>query len=110
MRNPLSALKASFEVLNSIIPSKTKANGAYYHLSNQELDLIEEIVTDADETIQNANQTIDLLLTSIDETRVSTSTFRKHSMCEVVEGAIKSFPYKKAADEQAIKFIVLKDF
>lgn len=110
MRNPLSALKASFEVLNSIIPSKTVAKGAYYHLSNQEIDLIEEILHDAEDTIHNANQTIDLLLTSIDETRVSTSTFRKHSICEVVEGAIRSFPYKKAADEQIVKLMPIKDF
>ncbi|MCL9779958.1 hybrid sensor histidine kinase/response regulator [Vibrio sp. S4M6] len=110
MRNPLSALKASFDVLESIIPSKGKAAGAYYHLSSQELGLIEEILHDASDTIQNANQTIDLLLTSIDETRVSTSTFRKHQMKEVVDGAIHSFPYKKASDQQAVKVVTLNDF
>lgn len=69
-----------------------------------------EILNDADEVIHSGNETIDLLLTSIDQHRVSTSTFRKLSAATVVENAIHSFAYKRAVDRAAVSLTVNQDF
>ncbi|MCG6507617.1 hybrid sensor histidine kinase/response regulator, partial [Vibrio parahaemolyticus] len=90
MRNPLSALKSSVDVLRSILPAQNNiSRGA--HIDEQDLTLLHEILDNADDVIHTGNETIDLLLTSIDENRVSRSTFRKQSAREVVDYALHSF-------------------
>ncbi len=63
---------------------------------------LREVSDEAMNIIHSGNETIDLLLTSIDENRVSRSTFKKHSAKTVVGDAIDSFNYKRASDRQAI--------
>ncbi|WP_253809438.1 response regulator [Vibrio sp. RE88] len=104
MRNPLSALKASFDVLSSLLPDEKSKTTEFYSMSHQELTIAREVLSDADEVIQNGNETIDLLLTSIDENRVSTSTFRKQSLKRVTEDSLSSFAYKSSKDKQAVQF------
>lgn len=102
MRNPLSALKASLDVLNSLLPDESISRQSGYKLSSQELALARDVISDADEVIRTGNETIDLLLTSIDENRVSRTTFKKHSIRAVTENALDSFAYKSLKDKKAV--------
>ncbi|WP_391090532.1 response regulator [Vibrio sp. NH-UV-68] len=110
MRNPLSALKSSLDVLDSLLPPLNNSHAASYKLTEQEVAIAREILTDADEVIRTGNETIDLLLTSIDENRVSRNTFKKHSIRHVVEGSLRSFAYKSGKDKQAVNLLPGDDF
>lgn len=110
MRNPLSALKSSVDVLRSILPIKQAGQTKGAHIDGQDLSLLHEILDNADDVIHTGNETIDLLLTSIDENRVSRSTFRKHSAREVVDYALHSFSYKQAMDRQLVTLTMSNDF
>lgn len=106
MRNPLSALKSSVEVVNSILMSKPE--GA--QLTADELKTVHEVLSDANSVIDNGNEAIDLLLTSIDENRVSPSSFKKQSIKSVIESALSSFAFKSKEDKQAIVINGAEDF
>ncbi|MFA0231269.1 response regulator, partial [Vibrio sp. 10N.261.45.A7] len=111
MRNPLSGLLTSIDVMQSILPNpKSGDHKGQYALSNEDVIQLREVGDEAMEIIHSGNETIDLLLTSIDENRVSRSTFKKHSAQMVVEGAINSFNYKRSADKSAISLDVQSDF
>ncbi|MEZ8317772.1 hybrid sensor histidine kinase/response regulator [Vibrio splendidus] len=111
MRNPLSGLLTSIDVMQSILPSpKSGDHKGQYALSNEEVIQLREVGDEAMEIIHSGNETIDLLLTSIDENRVSRTTFKKHSAQAVIEGAIDSFNYKRSADKSAISLDVQSNF
>ena len=111
MRNPLSGLLTSIDVMQSILPNpKSGDHKGQYALSNEDVIQLREVGDEAMEIIHSGNETIDLLLTSIDENRVSRSTFKKHSAQAVVEDAIDSFNYKRSADKSAISLDVQSDF
>ncbi|PTO69423.1 ATP-binding response regulator [Vibrio splendidus] len=111
MRNPLSGLLTSIDVMQSILPNpKNGDHKGQYALSNEEVIQLREVGDEAMEIIHSGNETIDLLLTSIDENRVSRSTFKKHSAQAVIEGAIDSFNYKRSADKSAISLDVQSNF
>ncbi|MEZ9741834.1 response regulator [Vibrio splendidus] len=111
MRNPLSGLLTSLDVMQSILPNpKSGDHKGQYALSNEEVIQLREVGDEAMEIIHSGNETIDLLLTSIDENRVSRSTFKKHSAQAVIEGAIDSFNYKRSADKSAISLDVQSNF
>ncbi|MEF1340795.1 HAMP domain-containing sensor histidine kinase, partial [Vibrio rotiferianus] len=81
-----------------------------YQLSIEDIELLREISDDAMKMIQSGNETIDLLLTSIDENRVSRATFKKHNVQQVIENAIESFSYKRASDRAAISIDIRSSF
>ncbi|PHX04201.1 ATP-binding response regulator [Vibrio splendidus] len=111
MRTPLSGLLTSIDVMQSILPNpKSGDHKGQYALSNEEVIQLREVGDEAMEIIHSGNETIDLLLTSIDENRVSRSTFKKHSAQAVIEGAIDSFNYKRSADKSAISLDVQSNF
>ncbi|MEZ9187201.1 response regulator [Vibrio splendidus] len=111
MRNPLSGLLTSIDVMQSILPNpKSGDHKGQYALSSEEVIQLREVGDEAMEIIHSGNETIDLLLTSIDENRVSRSTFKKHSAQAVIEGAIDSFNYKRSADKSAISLDVQSNF
>ncbi|SDH99462.1 two-component system, CAI-1 autoinducer sensor kinase/phosphatase CqsS [Vibrio xiamenensis] len=110
MRNPLSALKSSLEVLDSILPKNKDMKRDFYSISDSELSLAREVLVDADEVIRSGNETIDLLLTSIDENRVSPATFKRHDVQAVVEKTLKSFSYKRALDRESVFLHVEQNF
>lgn len=77
MRNPLSGLLTSIDVIQSILPNpKSGDHKGQYALSNEDVIQLREVGDEAMEIIHSGNETIDLLLTSIDENRVSRSTFK----------------------------------
>ncbi|EHK0032464.1 response regulator [Vibrio parahaemolyticus] len=111
MRNPLSGLCTSIDVIQSVLPNK-KAMGEkdQYVLSGEDVTLLREVSEDAMNIIHSGNETIDLLLTSIDENRVSRSSFKRYSAQSVVEKAIESFSYKRSTDRFAISFDARSEF
>lgn len=110
MRNPLSGLCSSIDVMQSIIPDPKQEKKDTYQLSIEDIELLREISDDAMKMIQSGNETIDLLLTSIDENRVSRATFKKHNVQQVIENAIESFSYKRASDRAAISIDIRSGF
>lgn len=110
MRNPLSGLLTSIDVIQSVLPSKKEEKKGQYLLSDREVALLRDVSDDAIKIIYSANETIDLLLTSIDENRVSRSTFQQHSAKSVVESAIESFSYKRSTDRLVISLDVRNEF
>ncbi|HHI4988421.1 hybrid sensor histidine kinase/response regulator [Vibrio parahaemolyticus] len=111
MRNPLSGLCTSIDVIQSVLPNK-KAMGEkdQYVMSGEDVTLLCEVSEDAMNIIHSGNETIDLLLTSIDENRVSRSSFKRYSAQSVVEKAIESFSYKRSTDRFAISFDARSEF
>ncbi len=111
MRNPLSGLCTSIDVIQSVLPNKKEMGEKdQYVMSGEDVTLLREVSEDAMNIIHSGNETIDLLLTSIDENRVSRSSFKRYSAQSVVEKAIESFSYKRSTDRFAISFDARSEF
>lgn len=110
MRNPLSGLYSSVNVIQSLIPKPKKEKKATYQLSAEDVSLLHNVSDAAMKMIHGGNETIDLLLASVDESSVSRSTFRHHSALAVVESAIESYSYKQSKDRFAISLDLCSDF
>lgn len=76
MRNPFSALKSSIDVLKTMVPEARGENTKPSTISGSEVVLVNEILDNASEVIRAGNETIDLLLTSIDQNRIAAKTFK----------------------------------
>lgn len=110
MRNPLSALRASNDVLNSLLPRTQNNQGPGFVMSKEEVKLAREILTDANSVIESGNETIDMLLSSIDQSRIATSNYVMQSMQDVISSAVDGFSYKSLPDRQAVIVNVDKNF
>ncbi|MDR9829794.1 response regulator [Vibrio sp. FNV 38] len=110
MRNPLSCLYTSIDLIHSTLPRIQDDLNHTYVLSRDDLLMLRSVSEEASNIIYSGNETIDLLLTSIDENRVSQSTFRKYSVEEVVVSAIDSFGYQGTLASNAVKLHVQSDF
>ncbi|CZF80143.1 ATP-binding response regulator [Grimontia marina] len=109
MRNPLSGLCSTIDLIRATIPDPSN-NEKMYLLNKEDVRLLREVSNDAMNIIRAGNETIDLLLTSIDESRVSRSTFKKHSAQDVLKHAVDSFGYKSVSDKTAISLLRSNDF
>ncbi|MGL6258718.1 ATP-binding response regulator [Vibrio sp. WXL103] len=109
MRNPLSCLSASIELAQATLP-RVQSGVDQYVLSREQLNTLHSLTEEAHNTIISGNETIDLLLTSIDESRVSRSSFQVYSAKQVIENAIDGFSYSNTANRQMIKLVVAEDF
>ncbi|CZF81555.1 CAI-1 autoinducer sensor kinase/phosphatase CqsS [Grimontia celer] len=110
MRNPLSGLCSTIDLIRSTIPDPSDSRNKVYQLQEEDVQLLREVSNDAMNMIRAGNETIDLLLTSIDESRVSRSTFKKHNTRAVLSNAIASFGYKNVADKTSIALRSTHDF
>ncbi|WP_394245344.1 ATP-binding response regulator [Vibrio astriarenae] len=110
MRNPLSCLCTSIDVIQSTLPQAEKRGQKGYYLSEDDVSMMKEVSAEAMKIIQSGNETIDLLLTSIDENRVSRSTFKRYSAQSVVSDAVESFSYKGEVDKRVISLDVHENF
>ncbi|KGY13943.1 chemotaxis protein CheY [Vibrio tubiashii] len=110
MRNPLSALKASVDVLDSSLPSTQSIRGDKVEIDKTDIERMKEVLVGADEVIRNGNEAIDLLLTSIDQSRVSHSTFRRYSVEDIVRESLSSYSYPSVHAKEAVKLIVEDDY
>ncbi|MCK6263921.1 hybrid sensor histidine kinase/response regulator [Vibrio sp. ZSDE26] len=107
MRNPLSALKTTVDLLKATLVGKEPNSPL---ISSHDRKEMSDLLDDANSIIQNGNEAIDLLLTSIDQNRVSRSTFLKHSVDTVLEDAISSYPYQSFDAQKAVTVDVKGSF
>ncbi|MGR5262122.1 response regulator [Vibrio astriarenae] len=110
MRNPLSCLCSSIDVIQSTLPKPSDDDNERYSLSKEDLSMLRGVSDEAMKIIYAGNDTIDLLLTSIDENRVSRATFKRHSAHEVIAGAVESFSYKGRFEKRSIHLALKNDF
>ncbi|WP_234976351.1 ATP-binding response regulator [Vibrio quintilis] len=99
MRNPLSTIHTSFDILKSLIPEENAENRT---ISSKDLKTIHQLLSGVEDVMVSADETIDLILTSIDQHRVSTSTFRQHSVLTVIQKTLSSFSYHCDEDRHSI--------
>ncbi len=103
MRNPLSAVYSSIEVVKFLLPERNAQHlSDQYHLDAKDLDEINLILDDSMSVIEKGNETISLLLTSIDEHKLSTASFKRYSLGETLEASINSFHYADKSDRSMI--------
>ncbi|CAG9295047.1 ATP-binding response regulator [Celerinatantimonas diazotrophica] len=99
MRNPLSALKHSLYLSQDLIKEQP-----------QNKEKLDQIFNDSINIIDNALETIEILLTSIDETRISTSSFKLHSIAQTLNKVTHSFSYNQYDDQKSVHLEVQQDF
>lgn len=110
MRNPLSALYTSIEVIRELLPNSQQKNEAQqYSISQEHLIRINDIISDDISIIKSGNETINLLLSSINEHKISNDSFQNHSIVRVIEHTLKTYGYKNANDKKLVSFICCKD-
>ncbi|WCE31038.1 response regulator [Vibrio sp. SCSIO 43137] len=110
MRNPLSSLSRFIDVIQSSLPNTRIDRKDHYQLSRSQITRLQQASDDAWKVIRSGNETIDLLLTSIDENRVSRSSFKLYSAQDIVENAIESFSYKSSEERNAVSLNIKGDF
>ena len=110
MRNPFSALKSSIDLLKTMMPEDRGDKTTSTVISANEVAIVNEILTNASEVIRAGNETIDLLLTSIDQNRIAAKTFKKYDATTVVQRSLDSFAYKRPEDRKAVSYHVSHDF
>ncbi|WP_170107699.1 ATP-binding response regulator [Photobacterium lipolyticum] len=110
MRNPLGSVYSSIEVVNELLPKKGRHNANSEHvISEANLIKIGEIIKDSLAVIDGGNETINLLLSSINNQEISNKTFKRYSIRHVIELTLKSYGYKKPADKKLVRFDYEKD-
>lgn len=107
MRNPLGALRYSVDILKSLFHDDPNHN---QKLNTDDLKLIHSVLDEADVIIHNARETIDLLLTSINQNRIPIHSFKKYSIQSVIENALSSFNYRNDAERQSVHFETAHNF
>lgn len=109
MRNPMSAIQTSVDVLRSMVPEPGNDEKSV-KISSDTLNQIRLILDNADNTLHSANETIDILLTSIDKNRISSEKFKRCRVSDVIREALISFPYRTEQDKNSVNFSIYRDF
>ncbi|MHA2938887.1 hybrid sensor histidine kinase/response regulator [Vibrio sp. RC27] len=109
MRNPMSTIKTSVDVLKALTPVPDESDSTL-NISKKDLVQIHAVLNDADNVLHSASDAIDLLLASIDSNRISSTSFKRCKASEVIRDAIFSFPYKESRDRNRVNIIVHDDF
>ena len=110
MRNPLGALYASQEVLLELLPDTLTTDPQHNRLiSNAEVSKLRDIIKDNISVINNGNNTIDLLLNSIDNQKISSHSFHYTSINDVINNALNVYGYKNKNDRNLVFFQINKD-
>ncbi|SHE47230.1 hybrid sensor histidine kinase/response regulator [Vibrio gazogenes] len=111
MRNPLSAIKSSVDLLQSLLHTKHPTDSVpHYMIEQNDYQMVNELLDNMNHTVDSANETINLLLTSIDQNRIPTSTFKIYTISDIAQHAIQSFSYKNPLDRLAINIHIEDDF
>ncbi|WNJ97313.1 hybrid sensor histidine kinase/response regulator [Vibrio ruber] len=111
MRNPLSAIKSSVEIIQSLLHTKHPTDSVpHYTIEQHDYQMVNELLDNMHNTVDSANETINLLLTSIDQNRIPTSTFKIYSASDIAQHAIQSFSYKNPLDRLAVNLTIESDF
>ncbi|KUI97490.1 sensor histidine kinase CqsS [Vibrio sp. MEBiC08052] len=111
MRNPLSAIKSSVEIIQSLLHTKHPTDSVpHYTIEQHDYQMVNELLDNMHNTVDSANETVNLLLTSIDQNRIPTSTFKIYAASDIAQHAIQSFSYKNPLDRLAINITIENDF
>ncbi|ASA57378.1 hybrid sensor histidine kinase/response regulator [Vibrio gazogenes] len=111
MRNPLSAIRSSVELLQSLLHTKHPTDSVpHYMIEQHDYQMVNELLNNMNSTVDSANETINLLLTSIDQNRIPTSTFKIYTVSDIAQHAIQSFSYKNPLDRLAVNIHIEDDF
>ena len=110
MRNPLSALYASQEVLLELLPENLTADPQQNRLiSNAEIHKLRTIIKDNISIINNGHNTINLLLSSIDSQKISPQSFNNLSINNVIYNALNVYGYQQKSDRALVFFQINTD-
>ncbi|EAS65891.1 hybrid sensor histidine kinase/response regulator [Photobacterium angustum] len=102
MRNPFSSLYSSMELMLDILRQKS---------DNKESNVngLESIIRNNMTVINNSNETINLLLSSINEHAISKSTFQEYSIVNIIKSSVESFGYQSSKDRNLVSVNFNKD-
>lgn len=105
MKGPLDSVYSSMEVVKELLPKrKGKSPSAGYSVSEQDLEQVLAIVNDSMSVIDRGNESVSLLLSSIDEHPITAESFKKHSINAVINEAINGYSYQTPAEKQCVNF------
>lgn len=109
MRNPMSTVRTSVDVLRSLTPA---INDNEYTTTIKKKDLVQihAILDNTDHVLNSANEAIDLLLTSIDKSRINSASYKCCSASAVIRDSLLSFPYKDSRDQHRVNLEIRHDF
>ncbi|KJG24491.1 hybrid sensor histidine kinase/response regulator [Photobacterium angustum] len=102
MRNPFSSLYSSMELMLDILRQKS---------DNKEgnVNELESIIRSNMTVINNSNETINLLLSSINEHAISKNTFQEYSIVNIIKSSVESFGYQSSKDRNLVSVEFNKD-
>lgn len=110
MRNPLGALYASQEVLLELLPESLTNDPQHNRLiSNAEINKLRNIIKDNISIINNGHSTINLLLSSIDNQKISPHSFHYLSIHDVINHSLDVYGYQNKNDRTLVFFQINKD-
>ncbi|MFM2485293.1 ATP-binding response regulator [Celerinatantimonas yamalensis] len=101
IRNPLSALQSTVDILKTLL---LKRGPSHHPLTALEYQQVEQLLQEANDVIHGGQETIDLLLTSIDQHRISIATFRQHDITTVIHTALRDYSYTNNEERKAVRF------
>lgn len=109
MRNPISAMLTSIDLIRGNLPASTHNSSDVSTLSSEQLRTLNEMLDDAQQIVMAGNETIDLLLTSIDENQIATHSFQQHNIYDVAQEAVNQFSYKSKQDKECVQLLGQKE-
>ena len=109
MRNPMSTIKTSVDVLRTLTPHLDES-ALTFTIKKNDLIQVHAILDDAEEVLHSATETIDILLTSIDQSRISSTSFQRCSAAHVVNNSLLSYPYKDSRDQYSLNLVIHDEF
>ncbi|EAR53395.1 hypothetical sensor histidine kinase/response regulator LuxN [Photobacterium sp. SKA34] len=102
MRNPFSSLYSSMELMLDILRQKNDNK-------KDNVNELKSIIRSNMTVINNSNETINLLLSSINEHAISTNTFQEYSIVNIIKSSVESYGYQSLQDRSLVSVNFNKD-
>ncbi|WP_305462161.1 histidine kinase dimerization/phospho-acceptor domain-containing protein [Photobacterium leiognathi] len=106
MRNPFSSLYSSMELMLDILRQRSEQCA---HNNEENTNELKSIIRSNMTVINNSNETINLLLSSINEHAISKNTFQEYSIVNVIKNAVESYGYQSSEDRELVTVKYNKD-
>ncbi len=106
MRNPFSSLYSSMELMLDILRQRSEQCA---HNNEENINELKSIIRSNMTVINNSNETINLLLSSINEHAISKNTFQEYSIVNVIKNAVESYGYQSSEDRNLVTVKYNKD-
>jgi len=105
MRTPLSAIKSAFDIIQPLLIKLGPDTRNHINLTR-----IYDIIKSSYTLLENTDETIDLILTSIQNNRIKRSTFKYYAAEKVIHESLKSYFADDYNYEEYVKFRNLNGF